>query len=355
MFAAIVMVLAGGLAGQRGDAPPFFREWGQRMTYYYRSPDPELGPAMLKDLLKKENIGHPRLANDEHLLLLIGAQLGDIAAGKGKAKVVREYEGAFADASTAGRRVIARALTNCGDEETLKRVDAWLGDKRYDDVRPELKELRAHLQDPKRKHVRDRPARTPEDLDFLWVNFFITGDYAPVSRILDVFDRPGAREDEVLFRVAKWSLGSNLQQHPKLVSLVEQHARERPEGSGSRKVIGQLIVKPPGGDDAKAVAARKAVLVGKWVSDDDEKIPLEFLDDGTAKVGFYKEKDAWVIAKGTYTVSGDGSVRADVRYEGSTLSASWTLKDKSLLGSHGPRADVRWVKVKDEEKKEEKK
>jgi uncharacterized protein (TIGR03066 family) len=351
MLAAIVVVLAGGLAGQRADTPPFFREWGQRMTYYYKAPDPELGPAMLKDLLKPENIGHPRLAKDEHLRLLVGAQLGDIAAGK--PRVVRAYEGAFADATTDGRRVIARALTNCGDKETLERIDAWLDDKRYDDVRPELKALRAHLQDPKRTHVRDRPARSPEDLDFLWVNFFITGEYAPVSRILDVFDRPGAREDEVLVRVAKWSLGSNLQQHPKLVTLVEQHTRERP--AGSRKVIGELIVRPPGGDDAKAAAAHKAALIGKWVSDDDEKIPLEFLDDGTAKVGFYKEDGAWVIAKGIYTVSGDGSIRAEVKHEGSMLSQAWTLKDKALLGPHGPRAEVRWVKVKVKVKDEAKK
>jgi hypothetical protein len=43
-----------------------------------------------------------------------------------------------------------------------------------------------------------------------------------------------------------------------------------------------------------------AAVAGKWVSDDDEKIPLEFLKDGTAKVGFFKEKgaEARVIAWG---------------------------------------------------------
>jgi hypothetical protein len=268
MLAEIVLILAVGLAGQQGDLPPLVKEWGPKMTYYYKAPDPKQGPAMLKDLLTKENIGHPWFAKNEHVLMLVGAQLGDIAAGK--PEVVRAYEGEFAGAPTAGRRVIVRALTNCGDKETLTQVVAWLDDERYEDVRAELEALNTHLQNPKRAHARDRNARSPEDLDLLWVNFFITGEYAPVARILDVFDGPGARDDEVLVRVARWSLESNLQQHPKLVALVEAHTKERPEGS--RKVIGQLILKSPDGDDPKA-AAEKAALVGKWLSDDDQKVP----------------------------------------------------------------------------------
>src|SRR5262245_28074093 len=212
------------------------------MTYYYTSPDPELGPKLLTDLLRKGNVDHPWFANKDHVLFLIGAQLGDMAAGRPKA--VRAYEAALADAPLAGRRVILRALTNCGDVQTLKRVDAWLSDRRHADVRGELEALKKHLEDPQRKHVRDRPARGPDDLDFLWGNYFITGEYAPVARILDVFDLPDERENEVLKRVARWSFGSNLQQHPKLVELVQKHAKDRPEGS--RKVLDELLPKPPG-------------------------------------------------------------------------------------------------------------
>ena len=100
---------------------------------------------------------------------------------------------------------------NCGDKETMKRIDAWLADRRYAGVRPELEALKKHLQDPKRTHVRDRPAQEPKELDLLWGNFFITGEYAPVSRILDVFDEPDASELDTLKRVARWSLGSNRQ------------------------------------------------------------------------------------------------------------------------------------------------
>jgi uncharacterized protein (TIGR03066 family) len=295
---------------------------------------------MLKELLKRENLEHPFFANNDHLLNINAALLGDIAAGK--PKMVRAYEAAFIDAPPAGQRLIIRALRNCGDRETFNRIDGWRADRRSADVRSDLDSLKKHLEDPKRKHVRDLPAREPKDLDLLWANFFITGEYAPVARLLDVFDRPDAKDNETLKRVAKWSLGSNLQQHPKLLELVRKHAKDRREGS--RKVIDELIGPKP---DPKAGAAIKAVVVGKWVSDDNERIPLQFLKDGTAKVGFFKEKGEWVMATGTYTVSDQGSVKCEVRYEGSTLFQAWNMKDGALVGSHGPRPVVRWMKVKE--------
>src|SRR5438105_523640 len=99
-------------AAQPADLPPFIRTSSPTLTFYYNSPDPALGPTMLKDLLRKENIEHPWFAKNEHVLRLIGASLGDIAVGK--PKIVREYEAAFADAPPMGRRVILRALENCG-------------------------------------------------------------------------------------------------------------------------------------------------------------------------------------------------------------------------------------------------
>ncbi len=243
MHSSGVLLLVAASLGQAPDVPPLFKEYSQRVMHYYESPDAALGPRMLRDFLKKENVAHPWFEKNEHVLVLIGAQLGDIALGK--ARIVRAYEAELAGAPLRGRRVILRALTVCGDRETRKQVDAWLSDRRYADVRPELEALKKHLEDPKRKQVRDRPARTPDDLDLLWGNFFITGEYAPVGRILDVFDDPKTRDNAVLVRVARWSLGSNLQQHPKLVALVQKHARERSERS--RKVIGELIITRPQG------------------------------------------------------------------------------------------------------------
>lgn len=339
MVTSCVLFLVAGVVGQQQGPPASFREFAKTAMNYYRAPDPAFGPKLLRELLKRENLEHPFFVGNDHLLNIHAAMLGDIAAGK--PKIVREYEAPFLDVPAEGQRLIIRALRNCGDQETVKRIDAWREDKRSADIRPELDALQKRLEDPKRKHVRDLPAREPKDLDLLWANFFITGEYAPVAKLLDVFDRPDA--NETLKRVAKWSLGSNLQQHPRLVELVRKHAKDRPDAS--RKVVEEVIAALP---DAQAEAAKKAAVVGKWVSDDDQKIPLEFLKDGTARVGFIKEDGKWVLAVGPYTVSDKGAVKCKATYEGSTLFQTWHMKEAALVGSHGPRPMVRWVKVKED-------
>lgn len=229
------------LTAQPKDVPPFVKEFSQVGTFYYQKPDPKLGPKMLKALLQKENLEHPFFAERPEVLQLIAAQIGDI--GTGKSDIVREYESAFPDAPPAGRKIIIRALTNAGDKETAKTVGEWLKDAKFAEQKADLDALKAHIEDPKRAHVRDLPAHAPKDLDLLWANFFITGEYPPVSRILDVFDLPDNKDNERLKQVARWSFGSNVQRHPKLVELVLKHKADRP--AGSKKVIDETILMVP--------------------------------------------------------------------------------------------------------------
>jgi len=236
----VLLVLAAGIS-QPPELPNVIKEYGKTGTYYYLNPDPKVGPKMLKELLKKENLEHPFFAKRNDVPGLLGAQIGDIGAGK--PEIVREYESAFADATPAGRKVVIRALENAGDKETAKKVDEWIKDPKFAEQKADLEALKKHLEDLKRQHVRDRPAKEPKDLDLLWANFFVTGEYAPVSRILDVFDLPAAKENEVLKRVARWSFGSNVQQHPKLVEIVQKHKKDRP--AGSQKVIDETIIVVP--------------------------------------------------------------------------------------------------------------
>jgi hypothetical protein len=237
MHGSVALALVATLICQPADLPPFLKERGKLLTYYYKSPNPELGPQLLKELLEKKNIEDPWFVEHEHVLRLLSAQLGDIAAGK--PKIVRKYEAAFAAASRPGRLAVLRALENCGDATTLRQINVWLADPRDEDLRPRLQELQRQLADPRHQHVRDRTAQTPDDLDFLWANFFITGDYPPASRLLDVIELPDTKANQTLKGAAVWSMRSNLHQHPKLVEVVQKHAHER--SAESQKQIVELI------------------------------------------------------------------------------------------------------------------
>lgn len=232
-----ILILA-MLVNQAPDVPPFVKEYSRASTFYYQNPDPKLGTKWLREFLRKENLEHPFFAKRDDVPVLIASILGDIAAGH--PEIVREYEAEFAGATAAGRRIVIRALTNAGDKDTAKKVAEWISDAKFKDEEPQLEALKAHLENPKRQHIRDRAAKEPKELDLLWVNFFATGEYAPISRILDVFDIPDAKENETLKRVARWSLGSNVQQHPKLVELILKNREGRP--AASKKVIDEVIV-----------------------------------------------------------------------------------------------------------------
>ena len=267
MYTSSALLLVASLVGQPSGPPQSFREFAKTVTFYYTAPNPAFGPRMLKELLKKENLEHPFFANNDHLLNIHAVLLGDIAAGK--PKIVRAYEAAFVEALPAGRRLVIGAPRHCGDQETVNRIDAWRPDRRFADVRADLDALKKHLEDPKRKQVRNLPAREPRDLDLLWANFFITGEYAPVAKILDVFDPPDAKDNETLKRVAKWSLGSNLQQHPKLVELVRKRlfiGRRIPARKGVRDNV--VHVKRVGhGNEILAGNGHDKRLVAAWLVD----------------------------------------------------------------------------------------
>src|SRR5262249_33738407 len=95
MCNASALFLVASLLGQLPGPPPSFREFAKTATFYYKAPNPDFGPRLLKELLKRENLEHPLFVGNDHLLNIHAALLGDIAAGK--PKIVREYEAAFLD------------------------------------------------------------------------------------------------------------------------------------------------------------------------------------------------------------------------------------------------------------------
>lgn len=225
---------------QPGGSPPPILGEATRMMKYYEKPDPQRGVAFLKELLKPENLDHPMTNRDDgHVLSIMCEQLGYIA--RKHPEIVREYEKLFAAATPTGKYGILRALRIAGDEQTRKQIDTWLSSEKNEQTVKALEETKQILSAPKRPLNRDRAAKSPKDLDMLWADFFATGEYAPISRLLDVFDAtlpPGVQY------AARWSLESNLKQHPKLQELVQKHLKER---TGKSKEEVEKLMEKVGG------------------------------------------------------------------------------------------------------------
>lgn len=92
----------------------------------------------------------------------------------------------------------------------------------------------------------------------------------------------------------------------------------------------------------------KRAVVGKWVSTDKDRIPLEVYPDGTIKIPTYTPGGKWVLVAGTYTVDAKGEIRYRAQNGGVTLGGWYKLKDGMLTSAKGPRLIVTWKKVADE-------
>ena len=326
--------------GQQGKPPQFFNQAAVKMMTYYQSGDPNQGREFLRDLLKPENINDPWFANQEHVHQMMGAQLGDIAIGN--TNIVREYESKFSQTTVIGKRILLRALWNCGDEQTVKVVNDWLADNSNAPVKSSLAELKARLSSSHRKHIRNLSAKTPEELDFLWTNFFVTGEYEPISRILDAVDQQPADGHPALQQAATWSLRSNLRQHPWLVKIVGDRKEER-KGQ-SKKLIDDALANASIDEAMRSKFAQlqaRQKIIGKWIADGDAKPSIEFFANGNVRIA-HPADDKWWI--GTFKLKDTTRIESQTVLGGATLGSHWRIEGETLVAPRGPNPRVIWTK-----------
>lgn len=156
------------------------------VTDYHREPAPKRVPAMLAIVVNGKVCESFTAIDPPHHLLLLAHAFGHMARGKGD--LVRAYEAQFPGAAQPAKLFLLATLQICGDQDTVKQIATWQRDPKNSNLETALEAARRCISDPQRTLPRDRPARLPTDLDLLWGDFLITGEYPPVSRILDVFD-----------------------------------------------------------------------------------------------------------------------------------------------------------------------
>jgi hypothetical protein len=117
------------------------------------------------------------------------------------------------------------------------------------------------------------------------------------------------------------------------------------QGTPAEAWYKDIVIRELSGTDLRAT------VVGQWESDDADKLPLEFFQDGTARIGFIKENGKWLINEGKWTVSEKGHVEVNGSTNGGTFYDWWKLENGILTGPKGPRPDVKWLKVEKEKPK----
>jgi hypothetical protein len=107
-----------------------------------------------------------------------------------------------------------------------------------------------------------------------------------------------------------------------------------------------FLKAPPGPiPPAQKPGGLKEILVGKWVSDDADRIPVEFRADGSFRLALYGQDWKWQFAEGTYVVSDDPKVKYQAKLGGLAIRGHFTMKDGALLHPTGANYQTRWKKL----------
>lgn len=96
---------------------------------------------------------------------------------------------------------------------------------------------------------------------------------------------------------------------------------------------------------AQKPGAVKDAVVGRWVSDDADRIPVEFGADGSIRLALCQLDCKWQMAEGTYVVSDDGRVKYTAKLGGLVVRGQFTMKNGVLIGPSGSSPAARWKKV----------
>jgi hypothetical protein len=83
--------------------------------------------------------------------------------------------------------------------------------------------------------------------------------------------------------------------------------------------------------------------VGTWLSQDGDREPLTFEQDGSFKCGMVWRNGAGSLAAGRYAISEKGLIVAVAKHSsGARLGLFYHLDNGTIVGSRGPAPRVEW-------------
>ena len=170
--------------------PASVRSAFELLGHFHERPDADKACVILEQMLKAGALSDPSFQERPDRFVILAHGYGHLA--RGQAERVRLFERFFVRVAkdTASQRFLLAALAVCADEDTPKALKAWRQNDSFQNVWAEIEEIQTALQEKSLKLPRDREPRLPLDLDLLWIDFYVTGEYPPIDKILGVLDRP---------------------------------------------------------------------------------------------------------------------------------------------------------------------
>ena len=193
---------------------------------------------------------------------------------------------------------------------------------------------------------------------------------APTPKVIDLIDPKDATpitewgiyewqwDDQLKLCVRAWRPAPAPSERPKDFdtkkpgSALTLMVLKRKAAEGDKEADKPKSAKVHGIPKVAAPAQPKEALVGKWVSDDADRIQVEFGADGSFKLAVSKSIGStypagwkWETAEGTYKVADGGRVEYTAKLGRLTVRGHFTMKDGALVHPTGANYQSRWKKL----------
>ncbi len=186
------------LAKEMGGGPAVEKKYQDILTNFYKNPEPQKIPAALEHYAASN---FPKTQPPE----VLGAVAYIFARiAQQEPALVPKYREVFVKTSHPGRLFVLMVLELCGDEKVEVFLKEKLDDKNFKLEKPAILEaLKKGIPYPFNPLAQE--VKKAVDIDFLWADFFVTGQKEPLLRIIDVV----SRDDLFRKKLLEWMLAKH--------------------------------------------------------------------------------------------------------------------------------------------------
>jgi len=215
---------------------PGKKEFGRFFTYYYLNPQPDKAPKMLKKFFESERFTNEKIcdAHCQDITAYFFARIAQL-----EPKLIENYKLMFENGTHKQRLFLLKILQLCGNQDLKMFFTSRLDAGRFINQRKQIKQV-LEKAIPIDFDALSIPVTEAGDLDFLWVEFRVTGSREAVVKIIKSLDQDSSSAESLLLAgAAKWSLVSNCKEHKRVFEICKE---ELSKASGIVKNALQEVV-----------------------------------------------------------------------------------------------------------------
>jgi tetratricopeptide (TPR) repeat protein len=206
-------------ASHKNEAIKSEQEFNDFTTYYYLSPQPDMAPQALNYFLSSKLFFRDNINTNGHVIEMFTYFFGRVADIN--PYLIREYEKYYDAEDKFGKSFLMNIFSIASDEQNKQFFKEKLTTETDNEMKDFLEKIIAMPPLGNKRIIEG--VKDYNDLDFMWMEFFITGNKEPIVKLVDVL----AREDRFKKKLLIWASNKHNEKETKDLNALLSEANIR--------------------------------------------------------------------------------------------------------------------------------